>query len=828
MKKTVIISLLLLFAGVLSAQTTKVKGRVTDKETGEGIPFAAVLFEGTLNGVSTDMEGYYSYETRNPGSDILVAQIIGYETQSFRIVKGSFSQVNFSLMPVKRELTASFVKADNRYIKWMLSKIDEHRDRNDPEKRPEYSCKLYTKLELDMVNPRNPINKALIPSKFDFIYEYMDTSVVSGLPYLPAMISESTVHRFHRKSPALDKEIIEASRISGFSRDNALQQFTGSLHLRNNFYDSHINIFDVNIPSPLMKGGLLYYNYYIIDSLQVDGRKTYKIRFHPKKMVSSATFDGELLLDSEDFALRSIRAKLQKDGTINWLRDLVIEAENRRLPDSTWFYERSKFYADFSVTLRDSSKMMAFLGNREMYYFEPEFNVTDWSKLDDNVDQVHVVKDAAAKDDSYWEQARPYNLTPKEQGIYNMVDSVQNVPLYKNMYNFFNMLATGYWDTKYIGLGPYHSVFTFNGYEGVRLQAGLRTTKEFSRKMRFTVFGAYGFRDKAAKYGGKAEFMFGTEPWRKLTLTAKKDVVQLGSGTSAIDYESNIFKSILRTGDTHKMSPITEFSVRYDHEFASGINASASLESMRIYDTWAVPFDTPDGGHLRSISSNQAHLQMRFSWKETWTRGVFAKQSMHTKFPVLTFDVVGALKGITRDDYSFLRTEFSLKYKMNLAPAGFSFIRMNAGHIMGKVPYPLLKLHEGNNSFFYDKNAFACMDYYEFASDTWASLIWEHNFNGFFLGKIPLLRKLQWREVVVLRTAWGTLSKANDGTRSLGSESQATLLFPEGMTSLKTPYIETGVGITNILRLLRVDIAWRLTHVKRSPFAVTFGLDVRF
>ena len=107
------------------------------------------------------------------------------------------------------------------------------------------------------------------------------------------------------------------------------------------------------------------------------------------------------------------------------------------------------------------------------------------------------------------------------------------------------------------------------------------------------------------------------------------------------------------------------------------------------------------------------------------------------------------------------------------------------------------------------------------------------------MGKIPLIKKLQWREVVTLKAVYGTLSKKNNGI--LGSEhsSEAPLLFPKGMTSLNKPYVEMGVGISNILRLLRVDAFWRLTHreiegadgvMRKSPncFVATIGLELRF
>ena len=243
--------LALLFALPMTAQTTKVKGRVTDSASGEGIPFVAIYFYGTTIGVSTDMDGYYSMETRDTTANILCAALLGYETQMIRISRGAFSEVDFRLHSVNSSLNAAVVKPDNRYMKWILGQIDAHKKFNDPERRDAYVCDIYTKMELDLVNADKNLRNRLIRKNFDFIFDYMDTSVVSGQPYLPVMISETRTKRYHSIAPDISKEAIEATRISGLNEDNAVSQFTGSMHLKTNFYNNFINAFNVQIPSPL-------------------------------------------------------------------------------------------------------------------------------------------------------------------------------------------------------------------------------------------------------------------------------------------------------------------------------------------------------------------------------------------------------------------------------------------------------------------------------------------------------------------------------------------------------------------------------------------------
>ncbi len=829
--------LLTLVQFLCPAQSTRVKGRVTDRSTGEGIPFAGIYFMGSTVGTSSDMDGYYSLETREDVSDTLCATILGYDSGLATVRKGAYQEVDFALNLTENDLTASVVKPDDRRVRRILDSLDARRPLNNPEKRKAWQCDVYNKMEIDLTNADEQIRSRLIRKNFGFVFDYMDTSVVSGRPFLPIMISETVSKRYHSEEPQVDREVIEASRISGLENDNMVSQFTGSMHLKVNFYNNFINAFNVEIPSPASAAGSTFYNYYLIDSLQIDGRKTYKLRFHPKKFISSPVFDGEMNVDAGDYAIRQMKVKLQKTSNVNWIRDLEIEVENARAWDSTWFYKRDDLYVDFSVTKNDSSKVMSFLGKRQTSYSNPQFSVPLRREILKGSESVTIADGAGDKGGDYWQNARPYALSQKEIDIYSMVDSIKNVPLYRDLYSIVETLILGYYGHGKLSYGPVYKFISFNNLEGTRLQFGVRTTAELSKKYRLSVYGAYGTKDREFKGGGTLEYMFRRSPTRKLTVTGKRDMMQLGKGTGAFS-ESNFFSSILTKNGSNKMSPVNEWSVNYAHEWSPGFNMTVGIESRRIFSNRFVPMVRPDGTPVNSVGSNQAHLQLRFSWDETVTRGVFVKSYLHSKYPVLTFDLIGSLKGIGKNEYSFGRTEVSMDYRLALPPAGVSRIRFNAGHVIGKIPYPLLKLHEGNGSYLLDKSAFACMEYYEFASDTWASLFWSHNFGGFFLGKIPGVRRLNLREVLSLNMAYGTLSEKNNGIVGDPESADVELLFPEGMSSLNKPYVEMGAGITNILKLFRVDAFWRLTHRYRdtpagrirsgSLFAVNFGIEVQF
>lgn len=830
---SVTILLTILSCHLAGAQATKVKGRVADAVTGEGIPFAGVYFKNSTVGVSADMEGFFFLETRDTLSR-LSASILGYEEQVIKVNRHSFNEVNFFLTPVVDELNAVVVKPDDSYIRSILRKVDEAKARNNPERRRQYSCDVYTKMELDITNPQSGLISGLLPKDFKFVYDYVDTSVVSGQPFLPVLISETTSRYYHRKEPLSDREVIKATRISGVDNDPVLAQFTGNMYVKTNFYDNYINVFQVEIPSPLSSSGTMFYNYYLVDSLQVDGRKTYKIRFHPSKWVSSPTFDGEMSIDAGEYALKDIHVRLKKGSNVNWVRDMTIDVVNTRFADSLWFYKQDRMYVDFSPTTRDSSRLVTFLGNRQIDYSNPDFYAAFRESRADA--QVQAGGDVINNDEAYWQSVRPYPLSEKERGIYNMVDSIKNVPLYKDVYALAEMLVNGFLNLGKVGFGPYSSLYSFNDLEGGRIQLGVRTNKELSHRLRLMCYAAYGFKDKDFKGGGTAEYMFNNQPTSKLVASYKHDVMQLGKGPSVYG-SGNIMSSVLAKANSQKMSMVNDYSLSYQREWSRNFNMIVSLESRRIFSNPFVPMVSPDGRMFNSVGYNQGHLQLRFSKDEIVTRGAFDKHYVYSKYPVATVDLIGSVKGIGKNEYSYFRPELSVQYTLSVPPAGMSRFDLNAGTIVGTVPYPMLKIHEGNGTYTFSRHSFNCMDYYEFSSDLWATFFWEHNFKGFFLGKIPLLKRLQWREAVSLRAAYGTVRKENNGIA--GDDSfGAVMLFPEKMGRLDRPYVEMGAGVTNIFRFLRIDAFWRMTHryevkdgvkvLHDNRFVLTFGAEFKF
>ena len=823
MKRLGFILMCLLVSVIAAAQgTTRVRGVVKDAETGEPLPFVGVYFDGTTIGISTDLEGRYSLETRSPEARILTAQLIGYESLSVSIQQGTFSEINFTLRQDPRQLNAAYVKPDNRYIKSILRKISQNLEVHDPDHAPDWSSRLYSKIELDVTNMEDLMEIGFIDRNLGFMKQYADTSAITGKAFIPAVISENISDVYHSQDPEFQREVMRYSHMSGFGNDNILRQYTGAHLMRANFFKPEITILNLTIPNPVATPSQVFYNYYLVDSLQVDDRKTYVLRFHPKKLVTSPTLDGEMQIDAQDFGIRSVHAALSKDSNVNWIRHINVDIENRRTPEGRWFFDDERLFIDFSIAASDSSRILSFLGRRQLSFQEPEYGpIQDRDAL--TSPNVVVERDVQEGDKEQWARMRPIPLQPREQGIFDMVEAFQQTRFYNNAYALLHTLIIGYYKIPHVGieLGQWARTIVYNETEGLRLQVGGRTNADLSEFVRLGGYAAYGFRDKQVKWQASAEFMFGRELTRKLTLMARRDFTQFGSG--GVFTAQNMISSVLARSHANRQSMVRSFDVLYDHEFSPSINTSLEWTTSRVWSNPLVPFERPDGSIQESFSANSIHASIRFSKDERVTRNTFRKTYLYSKYPILMLDVIGGIKGITKDDISFLRTNASLSWQIPSFAMGFGRLYVDAGAIWGSIPYPMLKLHEGNQTYFMDRAAFSCMSYYEFISDRWISGYYEHNFDGFFLGKIPLVKDLQLREVFTFRFAWGTLSDAN--------RINAPFLLPKGSGTLEKPYIEVGAGISNILRVLRVDFFWRLTHrlpEAKKNFTINVGFDVDF
>jgi hypothetical protein len=256
-KRRLIAFVLLFLAPVwLLAQTTRVRGKVSDARTGRGIPYAAVFFDGTMTGVYTDSTGAYSIQSAEKENVSAVsASVAGFKMLSFPVKAGSDTEVNFELIPDGEVLGGAEKELKLRSI---LYNLQTRRAEHDPESRDAWQAEVYSKVELALANVDNIVGKAIFRKRSELISDMEDSTAFNG--YIPVLLSEAVLHRYHSREPAVDKEVFEASQVSGLDQQNIFRQFTGSSTLRMNFYRDIVPVLNISVPSPASSAGHLFYH----------------------------------------------------------------------------------------------------------------------------------------------------------------------------------------------------------------------------------------------------------------------------------------------------------------------------------------------------------------------------------------------------------------------------------------------------------------------------------------------------------------------------------------------------------------------------------------
>ncbi|MDQ3050135.1 MAG: DUF5686 and carboxypeptidase regulatory-like domain-containing protein [Bacteroidota bacterium] len=820
--KAIVYFLFLLLLNVLhqsaEAQVTRVTGRVTDALTNEPIPFANVAFKGTSTGTVTDINGNYILETEN-ATDSLSASYVGYIPVTLKISKGKVQTANFLLKVSKFDLKEVVIKAGENPAIILLRKVIDNKDKNDKKNLDSYQYEVYSKMEFDMTDiPPDFKDKKLI-RPFSFIFDNIDSSVSNSKPFLPFFITETLSDYYFRNNPKANKEIIKASKISGLENES-VTQFLGDMYQNVNVYDNYVDVFGKSFVSPISNIGTVYYKYYLTDSAFLGNQWCYKLKFKPRRK-QEMTFTGECWIHDTTFAIRKIDMRVVEDANINFVEDLAVVKEYSRINDTNWMLVKELLVVDFAAR-KDG---IGLIGRRSASYRDFKLNSPAPDSVFAGSENIKVLEATVPQDDAFWAVSRHDSLSDREKKIYQMVDTIKNLPAFKTYIDIITLFVTGYYEAGYFEIGPYFTLYSFNAVEGSRFKFGGRTSNKFSDRIRLEGYLAYGAKDEKFKYMGGFRYYLKTKPREAIGARYKNDVLQLGQSDNAFQ-DDNILSSLFRRNPADKLTQMESYRVYYEKEWFSGYSHRISLDHGVMKPLGALNFTYYTGDELSDTSSiintTEVTTHIRFAYREKFVEGKTGRISLGSEYPVTQLIYTAGLKGVFESNFSYHKLVAKIDDIVKVPPFGYAYYALEAGKTWGTVPYPLLNVHQGNESYFYDYAAFNMMNYYEFISDQYASLFVVQHFEGFFLDRIPLLRKLKWREVASLRGVYGSLSKEN----------RLLMVQNEEIGSLSTkPYVEAGFGVENIFKILRFDFMYRLSYLDKpdiSKFGVRGSLQILF
>jgi hypothetical protein len=807
--------LFLLASGFLAeAQKTVVFGTITDGDTGEPLPFVNLQFRGTKIGTTADLNGNYRLESYY-ASDTLVASFIGYQSKSIAIKKDKEQRVDIVLSTGSIELEAAVVKPgeDENPAHPIVRNILRNKDANNREKLDGYEYELYNKVEFDLNNITEEFTEKKMLKAFDFIWDHLDSS--EEKVFLPVFMTESISNFYYRKEPKHEKEVIRASKISGVE-NQSVAQFLGDMYQNVNIYDNNIIIFNKSFISPISNSGFLFYKYYLLDSAFIENDWCYLIKFQPRRK-QELTFNGEFWVNDTTFAIKEIEAAIAEDANINFIHSFRVRQEYDEVEKEVWMLTKDQLVVDFNLM----DKTMGFYGRKTTTYRNFVINDPRGEEFYSGISDIEVTDEAYDQTEEFWEEARHEKLSETEASVYAMVDSIRNVPQFRTVADLITLFVTGYHIVGNFELGPYSSFYSFNPVEGHRLRLGGRSSNAFSTRVLMEGYLAYGFRDQKLKYGGGVNYMISKKPRQVFGASAKLDVEQLGQAEGAFR-EENILSSVFRRNPANKLTGVTQYKSFYEHEWFYGLSNQLIFTHRTLRPLGSLSYerfaeDPSVRIRVNDLVTSELTFYTRFAYKEKYLSGEFERVSLGTRYPILEVAYSVGIPDLWGADYTYQKAIVRLKDKIRIGPFGYTNFRIEAGKIWGFLPFPLLELHQGNETFIYDETAFNTMNFFEFVSDEWISASATYHLDGFFLNKIPLFRKLKWREVI---SAKGVIGNFNPGNED-------ELVLPENTFTLSKPFAEAAIGVENIFKFFRMDVLYRLSYLD-NPNIVRFGLRAKF
>ena len=847
MLRKILIFCLSIFGVVITAATalaqhpmppTVVKGVVRDSLTHESLPFVAIYLKGSDRGIMTDADGRFSITTQVNFISLEVSTM-GYTTKNVWVNKGQSNDVTIDMMPtgvalkelVVKPKKEKYSKKNNPAVEF-VKRLMAQKHGYDPKNHDYYNYNKYEKMTMGLNDFSEKQKKNWLTGKFKFIFDYLDTSEVSGKPILTVSVKEKVSDCHFRRSPESAKEVVRGTKRAGI--DEAFDQESVQRFLEDVFRE--VDIFSNDVPmmqnrfvSPLSKIGVDYYKYYLSDTIDVGGVRCIELSFSPFTPESFG-FLGRIYVPLNDSTLFIKRVKLNvpKSINLNYVESITIMQDFEKAPDGS----RLKTRDDMTVEFQIMKGTQGLYARRTTAYANHNFDPPQDLEVFGKEEKTIVNADAEFMPDEFWKENRQVPITDKENAIKGLLTRLREVPLFYWTEKVITVLVSGYIPTSKeskFDFGPMNTTLSGNPVEGMRVRMGGMTTANLSKHWFARGYVAYGFNDEKLKYNGELEYSFNEKkyhsrefPIHSVKLTHKYDVDQLGQHYFFTNMD-NVFLALKRKRDD-KMTYLRKTCLDYTLETESGFSVQLGLEHDIQEATAVLPFIDGYGNVYRNYKEAMFNVTLRYAPGEKFYQTKSYRIPINFDAPIFTLTHTYAPKGFMGSMFTVNKTELSVQKRFWFSAFGYTDIILKAGKVWSEVSYPNLLLPNANLSYTIQPESSPLMNAREFANDQYLS--WEFTYwaNGAILNRIPLIKYLKLREAFSFRGLYGKLKDSNNPELN-----NNLFRFPVGAQCKpmgKEPYMEIGVGLDNIFTILRLDYVWRLTY-RDTPGVDKSGLRIQ-
>ncbi len=839
--------LLCLLPTPLLAQVT---GVVTDAETGEPLPYVNIYYKhDKLVGTHTDEQGRYKI-TSNMARGELVFSYVGYQFYETTIRYGAEQKLDVRLTPLDKELAEVVVKPRKRRYKRknnpaveLMRKVIAAKGENDLRLNRFVRYMKYQKMTFAF----NGITQEIVDSgplaKLPLLARQVEYCPQVKKHILPLTYNETLSEYLYRQSPKKERSYVRGMNEQGlnnlFSTGELVTTVLQSVFADVNIYDNSIHLLERPFTSPISStSAISFYQYFIMDTTMVDGEKCINLSFVPQNPQDFG-FSGFLTVLADSYHVKSCTINLPVRTAVNFVNNLVIEQSFAPLPNGQRTLVRDNMYAELGVVRKDRSLMVKRSTSYTNFSFDsiPPLAFKEAEQLREGTRHT--------EDETFWAQHRADTLTRAEAGMKDMLADAQRTRFFGPVMFIGRAFIENYVETapagkkNYVDIGPINTIFSTNFVEKYRVRASAQTTANLHPHLFFKGYAAYGFRDHRIKYEGEVEYSFLRKqyspqefPRHSITVGTRYDVMTPGDALSPRD-KDNVFTSF-KTQTVDHMMYLRNYRMKYEYEFASHLGLKAEVRHNQQQPLGALFYRTLSGRMIPKIHTTEATLAVRYSPGEKVINSKQRRVRVNNNAPVFQLSHTTGIEGKLGGAYRFNYTELDVYARAWLFSYGRIDVNVRAGAQWNQVPFPLLIMPATNNSYIITDHMFCMMNNLEFLTDRFASLDVQWDMSGKLFNRIPLFKRLKWREVIGFKALYGDLTSKNDPALHPGSD--FLMEFPsrngEPVSHRlgREPYMEFNVGIHNILKMFRIDYVHRLNYLhlpntKRHGVRFCFQFD---
>ena len=841
--------LFLLLGCCISVSAQNIQGVVTDSLTNEPIPYLSVFYEGKGVGSITDNDGNYKVETRK-GWNKLTFSAVGYVTKVVNIIPGVTKNLNVRMRPddimldevVVKPKREKYSRKNNPAVE-LMKKVIAHKKNNKLSENDYYQYNKYQKITMSLNDVTPEMLEKGMYKKMPFLKDQIELCEETNKFILPISVDETASQKIYRKHPKSEKTIIKGMSSTGvnelFATGDMLSTVLKDVFTDVNIYDNDIRLLQYPFISPISSSDAIsFYKFYIMDTTFVDKDKCFHLTFVPNNSQDFG-FTGHLyVLADSSYTVKKCTMNLPKKSGVNFVDNMDIIQEFEQLPNGEWVLKTD----DMIVEMTLMKIMQGFQIRRTTRYSDYAFDELPQQLFKRKGAEIKEA-DAMMRGDDFWNQYRPVPLTQTESSMDMLVKRLEQMPGFKYVIFVLKAFIENFVETgtkehpSKVDIGPVNTMISNNYIDGLRLRMSAQTTANLNPHLFFKGYYAYGFKDHRSKYMGEVEYSFNKKeylprefPKNSITFSYQYDVMSPTDKFLKTD-KDNVFVSF-KTSTVDQMSYVRNIALKYENETQFGLKTTVEVKHSTDEPTGGLAYITNDDQKtlVPEIQTMEASLAFRYAPGETFVNTKQRRIPVSFDAPVFTLSHTAGFKGVLGGEDNYNLTEIGLYKRFWFSSWGKIDMFVKGGAQWNKVPFPLLIMPAANLSYILQRETFNLINNMEFLNDRYASLDVSWDLNGKIFNRIPLLKKLKWREAIGFKMLYGHLTDKNNPMKHPGDSE--LFLFPtrDGRpTSFvmdpKTPYMECSVGIHNIFKILHIDYVRRLNYLDH-PDANKWG--VRF